>query len=186
MRRPTLLLGLDAAEGPFERIAARQLQLPGGGAERQRWLARITALLAPGGELRLLRSQSLLGPVGGLLELQQPPRPELQALAAAEARWLAAQTTDLTADLERSAWQLSSSSWEEPLQLVLQPAMLQRWFGSDQPYARFLQDQVGDANWRQELDALFRQMLASPLPQRLRHELLIGRLPTTPAAGPTG
>ena len=186
LQRPTLLLGLDGAEGPFERIAARQLQLPGGAAGRRRWLARITALAAPGGELRLLRSQSLLGPVGGLLELLQPAPPELQPLAAAEARWLAAQTTDLTADLERSTWQLSSTSWEEPLQLVLQPAMLHRWFGTDQPYGRFLQDQIGDTSQLKKLEALFRQVQASPLPQRLRHQLLIGRLPTTPADASRG
>ena len=186
LRRPTLLLGLEGVDGPFERIAARQLQLPGGAAGRRRWLARITALAAPGCELRLLRSQSLLGPVGGLLERLPSSRPDLQPLAAAEARWLAAQSTDLTAELERSAWELRCSSWEEPLQLMLQPEMLQRWFGSDQPYARFLQDQIGDASERQELDMLFRQMLASPLPQRLRHTLLIGRLPSSPADAATG
>jgi putative ATPase len=178
LRQPTLLLGLEAAEGPFERIAGRQLQLGGGAAGRRRWLARITALAAPGCELRLLRSQSLLGPVSGLLQLlpEQPEWPELQRVAAAEADWLAAQTTDLRAELQRSPWQLSSRSWDEPLQLELQAPMLQRWFGSDQPYGHFLQDQLGDAARLQALETQFRQVLNSRLPQRLRHELLIARL----------
>ena len=185
LRQPTLLLGLEAAEGPFERIAGRQLHLGGGAAGRRRWLARITALAAPGCELRLLRSQSLLGPVSGLLQLlpQQPEHPELRRLAAAEVDWLAAQTTDLTPELQRSPWQLNSQSWDEPLQLELQPPMLQRWFGSDQSYGRFLQDQLGDAAQLQALETLFRQVLNSPLPQRLRHQLLIARLQATPEAG---
>ena len=178
LRQPTLLLGLEAAEGPFERIAGRQLQLAGDAAGRRRWLARITALAAPGCELRLLRSQSLLGPVSGLLQLlpEQPEWPDLQRVAAAEADWLAAQTTDLKAELQRSPWQLSSRSWDEPLQLELQPPMLQRWFGSDQPYGHFLQNQLGDSAQLQALETLFRQVMNSPLPQRLRHELLIARL----------
>ena len=178
LRQPTLLLGLEAAEGPFERIAGRQLQLAGDAAGRRRWLARITALAAPGCELRLLRSQSLLGPVSGLLQLlpEQPEWPDLQRVAAAEASWLAAQTTDLKAELQRSPWQLSSRSWDEPLQLELQPPMLQRWFGSDQPYGHFLQNQLGDLAQLQALETLFRQVMNSPLPQRLRHELLIARL----------
>jgi len=178
LRQPTLLLGLEAAEGPFERIAGRQLQLAGDAAGRRRWLARITVLAAPGCELRLLRSQSLLGPVSGLLQLlpEQPEWPDLQRVAAAEASWLAAQTTDLKAELQRSPWQLSSRSWDEPLQLELQPPMLQRWFGSDQPYGHFLQNQLGDVAQLQALETLFRQVMNSPLPQRLRHELLIARL----------
>lgn len=178
LRQPTLLLGLEAAEGPFERIAGRQLQLAGDAAGRRRWLARITALAAPGCELRLLRSQSLLGPVSGLLQLlpEQPEWPDLQRVAAAEASWLAAQTTDLKAELQRSPWQLSSRSWDEPLKLELQPPMLQRWFGSDQPYGHFLQNQLGDVAQLQALETLFRQVMNSPLPQRLRHELLIARL----------
>jgi len=178
LRQPTLLLGLEAAEGPFERIAGRQLQLAGDAAGRRRWLARITALAAPGCELRLLRSQSLLGPVSGLLQLlpEQPEWPDLQRVAAAEASWLAAQTTDLKAELQRSPWQLSSRSWDAPLQLELQPPMLQRWFGSDQPYGHFLQNQLGDVAQLQALETLFRQVMNSPLPQRLRHELLIARL----------
>ena len=178
LRQPTLMLGLEAAEGPFERIAGRQLQLAGDAAGRRRWLARITALAAPGCELRLLRSQSLLGPVSGLLQLlpEQPEWPDLQRVAAAEASWLAAQTTDLKAELQRSPWQLSSRSWDEPLQLELQPPMLQRWFGSDQPYGHFLQNQLGDLAQMQALETLFRQVMNSPLPQRLRHELLIARL----------
>jgi len=188
LRQPTLLLGLDDAEGPFERIAGRQLQLGGGAAGRERWLARITALAAPGGELRLLRSQSLLGPVGGLLELlpEQSGRPELQRLAAAEADWLVAQTTDLSGALQRSGWQLSSDSWDEPLQLELQPPMLQRWFGSDQAYGRLLQDQLGDAAQLQALETLFRQVLGRALPQRLRHQLVIARLQAPPAAAAAG
>jgi putative ATPase len=185
LRQPTLLLGLEAAQGPFERIAGRQLHLGGGAAGRRRWLARITDLAAPGGELRLLRSQSLLGPVSGLLELlpEQLQQPELRRLAAAEADWLAAQTTDLSSELQRSRWQLSSHSWDEPLQLELQPPMLQRWFGTDQAYGRFLNEQLGDAGQRQALETLFRQVLNTPLPQRLRHQLLIARLPDAGAAG---
>jgi len=179
LRQPTLLLGLEAVEGPFERIAGRQLHLGGGAAGRRRWLARITALAAPGCELRLLRSQSLLGPVSGLLELlpEQPEWPDLQRVAAAEADWLAAQTTDLRAELQRSPWQLVNRSWDEPLQLELQQPMLQRWFASDQAYGRFLQKQLGDVAQLQALEALFRQVLNSRLPQRLRHELLMARLP---------
>ncbi|MFM1812513.1 MAG: hypothetical protein RLZZ336_1451 [Cyanobacteriota bacterium] len=185
LRQPTLLLGLEAAQGPFERIAGRQLHLGGGAAGRRRWLARITDLAAPSGELRLLRSQSLLGPVSGLLELlpEQLQQPELRRLAAAEADWLAAQTTDLSSELQRSRWQLSSHSWDEPLQLELQPPMLQRWFGTDQAYGRFLNEQLGDAGQRQALETLFRQVLNTPLPQRLRHQLLIARLPDAGAAG---
>lgn len=72
-------------------------------------------------------------------------------------------------------WQLSRESWEEPLQLLLQPPMLVRWFGAGQPYGALLKRTLKTADQRRWLEQQFQQALGTALPQRVRHTLLQAR-----------
>ncbi|NDC34065.1 MAG: AAA family ATPase [Synechococcaceae bacterium WB9_2_112] len=180
LRQPEVVVGLAGLEGPFERLAGRQIQLPGEPAAQQQWLEQISALLAPQAELRLLHSTPLLGPVGGLLELgglsaDAPLQRNLAQLAAAETDWLQADMIDPASLLGDPPWQLSRESWEEPLQLLLQPPMLARWFGAEQPFGALLKRTLKSADQRRWLEQQFQQALGKALPQRVRHTLIQAR-----------
>ncbi|MFZ9619764.1 MAG: AAA family ATPase [Prochlorococcaceae cyanobacterium] len=190
LRQPEVVVDLAELQGPFERIAARQVLLPRQAKARRRWLETMTQLAAPGTELRLLESTPELGPVGGLLELwSQAGRPassdgtaelepdQLSQLAAAETAWLKRSSSDPTELLEGSLWQsVSSQSWDEPLQLPLQPELLDRWFNDEQPYAAFLAKHLSTVEQRNRLKRLLQAESGKNLPQRLRHQLLIATL----------
>ena len=186
LRQPAVVVGLAPLRGAFERIAARQPQLSDQPAVREQWLTQLTALAAPKAELRLLQSQALLGPAGALLELRGPKAmaaasaggitaEALQTLAMAETAWLQRNAPELANELRALDWEIQPHSWEEPLQLDLQPALLQRWFGADQPYAALLRDQLPKAAQRRWLEQQLRDRQGQALPQRVRHTLLIGR-----------
>jgi putative ATPase len=180
LRQPEVVVGLAGLEGRFERVAGRQIQLPDDPAAQQRWLEQISTLLAPQAELRLLHSTPLLGPVGGLLErgglsADAPLQHSLERLAAAETDWLRADTVDPASLLGEPPWQLGCESWDEPLHLVLQPPMLARWFGVDQPYGALLRRSLKPAAQRRWLEQQFQRALGTALPQRVRHTLLQAR-----------
>jgi len=180
LRQPEVVVGLAGLEGRFERVAGRQIQLPDDPAAQQRWLQQISTLLAPQAELRLLHSTPLLGPVGGLLErgglsTEAPLQRSLEQLAEAETDWLQADTINPASLLGEPPWQLNRDSWDEPLQLVLQPPMLARWFGVDQPYGALLRRSLKPAAQRRWLEQQFQQVLGTALPQRVRHTLLQAR-----------
>ena len=195
LRQPQVVVGLDAVEGPFERLAARQLLLSTAPAQQRAWLKRITSLAAPGAELRLLQSEPQLGPAGGLLELwgqggaSDPWSPAekqrgktviardgLQRLAAAETRWLQTEANTPITLLQGSAWQGATESWDEPLKLTLEPSMVERWFQADQPYAALLAAELNTPQERAWLEQQLRTLLGTALPQRIRHRLLVSRL----------
>ena len=190
LRQPEVVVDLAELQGPFERIAARQVLLPRQAKARRRWLETITRLAATGAELRLLDSTPELGPIGGLLELwSQAGRrsasngtadlepDQLLELAAAETTWLKASSSNPAALLEGSLWQSAGNhSWDEPLQLPLQPELLDRWFNDEQPYAAFLAEHLSTVEQRNGLKRLLQAESGNSLPQRLRHQLLIATL----------
>ena len=184
LRQPQVIDDLGAAAAPFERIAARQLELPAQPAARKRWLQQLRQLAAPRAELRLLQSEPLLGPVAALLELEPalaeadaPQGPALRQLAAAERRWMQQHNRHSSDWLDTAGWQVQhSSSWEEALQLELQPTLLQRWFDAQQPYGALLKQHLPSAEQRQWLQELFGERLKQVLPQRVRHTLVIAQL----------
>ena len=194
LQQPEVVVGLEAIEGVFERIAARQLPDNGDGAALA-WLRQLSALAAPGGELRLLHSQAQLGPVGALLELwgQQGSSAlvgamavsleRLQQLASAETVWMEGSREDPEPALQALGWQTRQQSWEEPLKLKLQAGVLARWFDAGQPYAVLLQQQQLDTSQRSWLEGRFRQALGQSLPQRVRHTLICAQRDREDEAG---
>jgi len=195
LRQPEVVVGLEAVDGPFERLAGRQLRLNTAPDRQRAWLQRITSLAAPGAELRLLQSEPQLGPAGGLLELWAQggatnpwnpgkgrrssavvERDELQRLAEAEASWLQQDASAVIGLLQDSAWQGERQSWDEPLQLTLERAMVERWFQSDQPYTALLCRELPNPKQRAWLQQQLGSLLGTQLPQRIRHQLLVARL----------
>jgi len=188
LRQPQVVVGLDPVQGEFERIAARQPHWGAGPQDAQPWLQRLSRLAVPGAELRLLHSQALLGPAGGLLELwhrqgqsDSPHRGagalalrDLAQLASAETEWLLQSNPGLSAELGGNDWVLQHEHWEEALQIDLQPDLLRRWLSADQPYAALLLQILPKAPQRRWLELQLRQHLGQPLPQRVRHTLWIG------------
>ncbi|MEB3234924.1 MAG: AAA family ATPase [Cyanobacteriota bacterium] len=190
LRQPEVVVGLDTVEGVFEHIAGRQISLPQSPEQRQQLLQRLAERAAPGAELRLLQSEPLLGPVGGLLEwwagqakqAAANRRAALEPLAAAETRWLQDGSSDWADLLSGSDWQpQGSDSWEEGLQLVLHKDLLQRWFNPAQPYGQLLAKHLAEARQQAWLQQQFQAALGAALPQRVRHTLLLARWPVTAA-----
>jgi len=212
LRRPRLLevapedpAGLTHAleEGlRFEWIAARQPFRRLGADQRRSWLELITALASPGARGRWLFSNPRLGPSGSLLAAlaggrpsPEPARRLLEAAIPLEQAWLggAEGKGDESAGVERSAavrqeleqlgWQVSEDAWEETLELRLDAALLQRWFGAGATYRRRLE--VGlDPQQASDLEGLFRGQLGIVLPQPMGHRLLRTSLesPSAPSA----
>ncbi|MEB3352275.1 MAG: AAA family ATPase, partial [Cyanobacteriota bacterium] len=181
---PEALLGpLEEGGNRFEWIVARQPFRDLDPPQLDRWLAVLTALAAPGCQLRLLLSRPQLGPAGALHRLA--PRPPATAdrlahLQALETPWLTAGGFDAAALGERLAargWRLEPpAEWSEPLELTLGDGLLERWFGAAAPYRQRLTAAAGPeaVAWLgQELAARRGQLL----PQPLGHQLLSGRWP---------
>jgi len=85
-------------------------------------------------------------------------------------------------ELEQLGWQVSEDAWEETLELRLDTALLQRWFGPGATYRRRLE--VGlDPQQASDLEGLFRGQLGIVLPQPMGHRLLRTRLesPSAPS-----
>ena len=182
---PRPLQALAQPGGRFEWIVARQPRLEHTVAGASAWTEVLSALAAPGAQLRLLFSQPRLGPATALRSLLAargaPASAEaslLDRVVAAEARELGRQETlpaALQAELGRLGWRLGERSWEESLDLPLAERLLARWFAEAAPYRTSL---VAAGVSPEELAALRRWFQAHPgsrLPQRLGHGVLEGR-----------
>ena len=180
----------------FEWIAARQPFRRLGTDQRQSWLERLTSLAAPGARGRWLFSQPRLGPAGSLLAAlaggrqAQPPelaRRLLEAAVPLEKAWLSGaggkggdveggeRSAAVRQELEQLGWQVSENAWEETLELRLDAALLQRWFGAGATYRRQLEEGL-DPQRASDLEGLFRGQLGIVLPQPMGHRLLCSRL----------
>jgi putative ATPase len=205
LRRPRLLevapedparlaAALEAGMG-FEWIAARQPFRRLRADQRQTWLQVLTALASPGARGRWLFSNPRLGPAGSLLAAlaggrhSQPPEPARRLLKAAvplEQAWLGGSTGGGEGEgvgrseavrrvLEELGWQVSEDAWEETLELRLDAALVQRWFGAGAAYRRQLEEGL-DPQRASDLEGVFRGQLGIVLPQPMSHRLLRSRL----------
>ena len=194
LRRPRLLAvaanapdqlqaQLDIApqgKGRFEWIAARQPWRGCSAAQRLAWLEQLTALAAPGARARLLFTHPLLGPAGSLLAHlgrgNSGAMPAaLENAAPREQEWLTgdAQLADRVQEgLESLGWSVQRRFWEEPLNLPLGDALLERWFGAEASYRKHLAAAL-TASGLQRLEALFRERRGVSLPQPLGHTLVL-------------
>ncbi|MFO7628982.1 MAG: AAA family ATPase [Prochlorococcaceae cyanobacterium] len=205
LRQPQLLLcpsnrpdGLSAQleQGQrFEWIASRQSLLGANEADLEAWLAALTALAAPGAQLRLLFSTPELGPAAALLEhnLSGPPAASfspaahslLETIRSSEEQGAPSPSIHgqhLERLLAAQGWQSQSSGWLERLSLELSPAVLERWFGPQAPYRSRLAALHSAANLA-AAEQLFRERRGIVLPQRLAHQLLIANKKPRPEPG---
>jgi len=192
---PAGLVGALETGIGFEWIAARQPFRRLGADQRRRWLQVLTALASPGAQGRWLFSNPRLGPAGSLLTAlaggrqSQPPEPARRLLEAAvplEQAWLGGSAGGGAGEgvgrseavrlvLEELGWQVSEDAWEETLELRLDAALVQRWFGAGAAYRRQLEEGL-DPKRASELESLFRGQLGIVLPQPMGHRLLRSRL----------
>jgi putative ATPase len=192
---PAALVGAMEAGMGFEWIAARQPFRQLGADQRRSWLEVITALASPGARGRWLFSNPRLGPAGSLLAAlaggrqSQPPEQARQLLEAAvplEQAWLGGSAGGSEGEgvgrsegvrrvLEELGWQVSEDAWEETLELRLDGALLQRWFGAGATYRQQLEEGL-DPQRTSDLEGLFRGQLGIVLPQPMGHRLLRSRL----------
>ena len=181
----------------FEWIAARQPFRRLGADQRRSWLEVITALASPGARGRWLFSTPQLGPAGSLLASladgrhAQPPqlaRRLLEAAVPLEQAWLGGlagggafegegvgRSEAVRLVLEELGWQVSEETWKETLELRLDAALLQRWFGVGAAYRRQLEEGL-DPQSAADLESLFGGHLGIVLPQPMDHRLLRSRL----------
>lgn len=136
-----------------------------------------------GARLRLLLSESELGPASALLEHSQgalPPETAqaLQGLQQLEAQWLSqrSEREALVQQLEASGWSIDSTNWQESSSLRLDQALMNRWLGSERPYRVAVERQTCSnptalAILKKELT----QRLGQQLPMRLQHCRIDGR-----------
>ena len=174
---------LDPAER-FEWVAARQpfQGLVAGGLRP--WAEALTALASENAQLRLLFSAPLIGPAASLLAAldvsSSQTHQRLEACLPLERQWQqdgpASTLAAMVNELEALGWQVGTEGWQEPLQLTLSPALVDRWFGAAASYGRVLSRVFGVS----EIAALrecFEANRNASLPQRLDHGLLIARRP---------
>ena len=183
LRQPNVLCcnaaGLADALEPgsvFEWIAARHPfrdlsddQLPAA-------LDQLERLAAPDAQLRLLFSQPTIGPAAALLakaDLPDALRDLLAPLPELEQAWLSTppDRERLQAELEQRGWQVSWQQWEEPLELSLSAAVIERWLGDNAAYRSHLSGVLQPKGLRLLQEAL-QQRLGSRLPQQLQHQRL--------------
>ena len=183
LRQPNVLCcnaaGLADALEPgsvFEWIAARHPfrdlsddQLPAA-------LDQLERLAAPDAQLRLLFSQPTIGPAAALLakaDLPDALRDLLAPLPELEQAWLSTppDRERLQAELEQRGWQVSWQQWEEPLELSLSAAVIERWLGDNAAYRSHLSGVLQPKGLRLLHEAL-QQRLGSRLPQQLQHQRL--------------
>ena len=136
-----------------------------------------------GARLRLLLSESELGPASALLEHSQgalPPETAeaLQGLQQLEAQWLSqrSEREALVQQLEASGWAIESTNWQESSSLRLNQTLMSRWLGSERPYRVAVERQTCSnptalAILKKELT----QRLGQQLPMRLQHWRIDGR-----------
>ena len=156
-----------AARHPFRDLSAHQLAAA---------LDQLEHLGAPGAQLRLLFSQPTIGPAAALLAIADLPdalRDLLAPLPELEQAWLSAppDRERLQAELEQRGWQVSWQQWEEPLELSLSAAVIERWLGDNAAYRSHLSGVLQPKGLRLLQEAL-QQRLGSRLPQQLQHQRL--------------
>jgi len=191
LQRPRILQGsLEAVAAgvepgeQFEWMAGRQALSHLAGQELDQAIAQLDHLAAPTAQLRLLFSQPALGPIAALLAtdaLSAPLRQRLEPVQAAETTWLenGPDRPRLERSLKKRGWQLHWQAWDEPLQLSLSEALIQRWLGAEAPYRRQLAGLLNAAEL-QQLQAELQRLVGLQLPQQLSHQLLAAsRQPAT-------
>ena len=136
-----------------------------------------------GARLRLLLSESELGPASALLEHSQgalPPETAkaLQALKQLEAQWLSqrSEREALVQQLEASGWSIESTNWQESSSMRLDQALMSRWLGSGRPYRVAVERQTcSHPTALAILKKVLTHRLGQQLPMRLQHWRLDGR-----------
>ena len=156
-----------AARHPFRDFSADQLPAA---------LDQLERLAAPDAQLRLLFSQPTIGPAAALLakaDLPDALRDLLAPLPELEQAWLSAppDRERVQAELEQRGWQVSWQQWEEPLELSLSAAVIERWLGDNAAYRSHLSGVLQPKGLRLLHEAL-QQRLGSRLPQQLQHQRL--------------
>jgi putative ATPase len=180
-----LVAVLEPAER-FEWIAGRHPWRQLNDHQLERHLGVLSALASPGAQLRLLFSAPLLGPAGALLTLSSSTESNLvevlRRVAAAEVCWLAAPPDphQLTPRLQGHGWSCDHQHWQEDLELSLNTELLNRWLEPQGNYRRHVQQLLSPDEEQRLLEAL-RERQGQRLPQRLGHQLLIGRHEKAPA-----
>lgn len=136
-----------------------------------------------GAQLRLLLSESELGPASALLEHSQGAlAPEianaLNGLQGLETQWLSqkSEREALRQQLEASGWSLESTNWQESSSLRLDQSLMNRWLGEGRPYRLAVERQTRDhpsalATLKNEL----MKRVGQQLPMRLQHWRIDGR-----------
>jgi hypothetical protein len=76
------------------------------------------------------------------------------------------------AGLEQRGWHVHREVWQETLELTMNEALLQRWFGAQGSYRQSLEQELGSEQLGQLMN-LFRQHLGAALPQSLEHSLVL-------------
>ena len=191
LHQPAVLANMEeldqlSPQHRFEVIGGRLNQEDLKTADLEQFWARVSSRSTSGTQLRLLMSEPQLGPAGGLLELimgereARQPSSSLRALAELESIWLSQeeQRQRLLSCLEQCGWIVNQSSWQELLNLSVEPNLVERWLAKDRPYRRALErsSEVGEhalPELRQEL----LQQRGKHLPQSLRHWRIDGTLP---------
>ena len=180
-----LVAVLEPAER-FEWIAGRHPWRQLNDHQLERHLGVLSALASPGAQLRLLFSAPRLGPAGALLTLSSSTESNLvevlRRVAAAEVCWLAAPPDphQLTPRLQGHGWSCDHQHWQEDLELSLSTELLNRWLEPQGNYRRHVQQLLSPDEEQRLLEAL-RERQGQRLPQRLGHQLLIGRHEKAPA-----
>ena len=143
----------------------------------------IAARTCPGARLRLLLSESELGPASALLEhspgaLAPENAKALNDLKELEARWLTqkSEREALTQRLETCGWSLESIHWQESSSLRLDQSLMNRWLGEGRPYRLAVEHQTrGEPSVLSTLKHELLTRLGQRLPMRLQHWRIDGR-----------
>lgn len=143
----------------------------------------ITKRTGKGARLRLLLSESELGPASALLEHSQGAfAPEtaqaLHGLQQLEAQWLSqkSEREALMQQLEACGWSLESTNWKESSNLHLDQALMSRWLGAGRPYRLAVEHQTcGTPTALASLTQELTHRLGQQLPMRLQHWRIDGR-----------
>ncbi|MEB3308493.1 MAG: AAA family ATPase, partial [Cyanobacteriota bacterium] len=174
---------IDALEGQFEWVAARQPFRGLGAAEISRWITALQPHLNPRTRWRLLFSQPGLGPAGALRGLTTDSAHDsmelLQELAELECCALSKEETSAAScrrQLEKLGLDVREETWEENLSLRLSRPLMERWLASGSDWRQQLISTGGrrlQASELSRLKAAFSACLDQPLPQRLIHRFVI-------------
>ena len=188
LHRPSLLNNLQDLDAlsqnhNFEVIGGRltqdDLKSP---TLMEHWPA-ITNRTSTGARLRLLLSESELGPASALLEQSQEgltPQAihELNDLKELEARWLSqrSERDALRQQLENNGWTIESINWQESSSLRVDQSLMNRWLDDGRPYRVSCENHAnGDPSALVTLKKELMKRVGQQLPMRLQHWRFDGR-----------